>query len=434
MGTSGYLSILRGVSLVMVIRIAGAVLTYSSHVVLARWLGTFEFGIFAYTWVWVTILGFIAPLGLNDAVVKFLPDYLAKHKWRRVIGVIGFSSIIVLLSGALLGCLAALILYLIRDWVPHYYLMPLYIAFACIPLFALSDLYQDMARGFGWIKLAFSPSYVLRPGLLMIMVGLLILSKEMITSTIAMAIAFYSCLFALIVQFTVFHRALSLTLPKIKPVYHTRYWLRTSFPFFIIGAFYLILANTDIIMLGHFLDPDAVAMYFATVRTSGLIAFIFFAVSSLAAPRFSSLHAQKKYQELRDFYIATVHMTFWPSLLVGMALLIFGESILAFFGTRFIEGYSVLALLILGILFEAAAGPVSFLLNMTGHQVACAQAVGIIALLNIVLNAVLIPTEGLIGAATATTLSIVIRTVWFSCLAIRHLHISPLDILKRRDR
>ena len=63
--------VVRGAGLVMGIRIAGAAIALLSQVLLARWMGAFEYGIFAYVWVWVIILGIIAPMGL-----KFQPMML----------------------------------------------------------------------------------------------------------------------------------------------------------------------------------------------------------------------------------------------------------------------------------------------------------------------------------------------------------------------
>ena len=38
---------------VFLIRVASAVLAFGSQVLLARWMGSFEFGIYVYVWTWV---------------------------------------------------------------------------------------------------------------------------------------------------------------------------------------------------------------------------------------------------------------------------------------------------------------------------------------------------------------------------------------------
>src|SRR3954471_14380149 len=46
------------------IRVMSAALIYLSQVLLARWMGSFEFGIYIYVWTWVLLLGGLVDLGL----------------------------------------------------------------------------------------------------------------------------------------------------------------------------------------------------------------------------------------------------------------------------------------------------------------------------------------------------------------------------------
>jgi len=423
------MSLIHGISWVMLIRIAGAGLTYLSHVMLARWMGAFEFGIFAYAWVWVTIIGYIAPLGISGAVVKFLPDYLARGKWRRARGLISFSRIAVALSGLVIGTAFGLTIFLLGDLVPTHYRLPLYLAAATMPLMGLIDLHQELSRSFDWMRQAYFPTYVLRPAMLLLLVGIIVYRGIPTTASSASTAALIACLATLGAQFALFRGKVGSEFSADRATYHARHWLRAAFPFLFIEAAYLVLENTDIVMLGYFTPPDDIAIYYAVIRTSGLLGFIAFAVSALAAPRFSTLHAQEKTAELRAFYHQSIHLTLWPSLALGALLLLFGEPILAFFGPQFSSGYPALTILVTAMLFEAAFGPVSFLLSMTGHQAATARAIGYTAVANIVLNAILIPQWGLLGAATATALSIMLRTIWFTVLARSRLGVGLIPLL-----
>src|SRR6056297_3291954 len=57
--------VLRGAAFVMGIRVLGAVIGLTSQILLARWMGAFEYGIFSYVWVWVIVLGIIVPMGFG---------------------------------------------------------------------------------------------------------------------------------------------------------------------------------------------------------------------------------------------------------------------------------------------------------------------------------------------------------------------------------
>jgi O-antigen/teichoic acid export membrane protein len=62
---------------------------------------------------------------------------------------------------------------------------------------------------------------------------------------------------------------------------------------------------------------------------------------------------------------------------------------------------------------------------MTGQQNALAKVLGTVALLNLVANYILIPKYGMIGAAYATTASILTELTLVSILAGRHIGFLP---------
>ena len=85
----------------------------------------------------------------------------------------------------------------------------------------------------------------------------------------------------------------------------------------------------------------------------------------------------------------------------GVALVVLGDAILGLFGPGFAGGFAPMVILIGGHCVAVAAGSVGFLLVMTGHQREAAAAMGAVVVLNVVLNALLIPRFGAQGAAWA---------------------------------
>jgi len=426
-------TVVRSAASVMTVRVAGAGIAYLSQVLLAQWLGGFEYGIFAYAWVWLSILSFLAPLGLNRSVVRFIPDYLSKQRWQRLRGVVYRSRSIVFVAASGLACIGALSVFFSRELIPNYYIYPLYVALACIPLFALMDLYEGMARSFGWVNLAYAPSYIIRPALFVIALGVLFYSGVPLNGTTALVLAFLSAILTVSGQDLLFGRRLPTTVRETQPVYHSLYWVRASLPFMVIGAFQIILTDTDMIMLGGFVEPDEIAVYFAAVRTANLVGFVAFAVSAMAVPTFAALHANGEKGELQRLVTGVVQWIFWPSLVFTIVLLVFGRSILSLFGPAFAVGYPVLVLLMFGHLVKAATGPIDHLLNMTGHQNITAWILACTGATNIALNAILIPYLGLIGAATSTAVSILISRFWLLIFVKRRLGVNAMVLARSRQ-
>ena len=46
------------------IRVISAAITFVSQILLARWMGSFDFGIFIYGWTWLLLIGAMVDLGL----------------------------------------------------------------------------------------------------------------------------------------------------------------------------------------------------------------------------------------------------------------------------------------------------------------------------------------------------------------------------------
>jgi O-antigen/teichoic acid export membrane protein len=134
---------------------------------------------------------------------------------------------------------------------------------------------------------------------------------------------------------------------------------------------------------------------------------VHYAVGSAVANRFAALGARGDKEALRAFVRDAVHWTFWPSLAAAVTLLALGLPLLWLFGPKFEQGYPVMLILVVGFLFRSSMGPAEFLLNMLGEQTLCAAVLATTAVLNIALNLALVPAFGLIGAATATSMSLV---------------------------
>ena len=108
-----------------------------------------------------------------------------------------------------------------------------------------------------------------------------------------------------------------------------------------------------------------------------------------------------------------------------MFLILFADRVLGLFGSDFVAARWEMTILILGQLVNVGAGSVGYLMEMTGHHKKCAYVFGCSALLNLVLNGILIPTLGIMGAAIATAVTMALWNIWLHQLVVKHIGVQP---------
>lgn len=395
-------AVLKSAVQVFAIRLAGAALTYASMVFLARWLGSHNFGIYAYVFVIVTLLGLAFSFGFNNSALRFVASYLARNKGRRLWGFLRQSYRIVLGLSVLGALLSAGLILAFRDSIEPYYFVPLLVGLLCVPVWTLLNQLEATARALGWVNLAYIPGYVLRPLLLIGLVGGFVLLGGTPDAVGALWAMLAACAIAALAQGLFVYSGIRRHVAKAKPAFHTRHWVTVSFSFLMIDGFRMLLDNTDVLMIGRLLDPDAVAVYFAVIRTAGLVAFVSFSIIALAVPKFAELHSTGTRQELQKLVSEVIQLIFWPSLLAAIVLALLGPFVLSLFGPGFEKGYPAMLVVLTGLVLRSATIPVEYLLNMTGHHRDTMRVYALAAVANIGLNFLLIPAYGILGAAIAT--------------------------------
>jgi O-antigen/teichoic acid export membrane protein len=399
------------------IRIISAFIAFVSQVLMARWLGSFEYGISVLVWVTMVIVGNLACLGFHTSVIRFIPEYRERGMLAELRGIVLASRLFVLVASTLIAGLGALGVWLASDWIENYYVIPFILGVICLPMIALGDLLQGLARANSWALLALSPTYLVRPVLILAFMALMLglhYEPDAKTAIFASIAATYVTTLGQLMAVT---SRMEKKIPAGPMAVHFGQWILVSLPIFLVESFFFLLTNADVLMVGAYLQPNDVAVYFATVKTLALVHFVYFAVKAGVAQRYAQFtHGDP--DRLAAFARETVTWTFWPSLLMALLVLALGEPMLVLFGPEFTAGYPLLFLLVLGVVARAAVGPCESLLTMSGNQNICAAVYAMTLALNIGLNVLLIPLFGLWGAAIATSLAMVFEasalsfTVW----------------------
>jgi O-antigen/teichoic acid export membrane protein len=400
-----------------VIRVVSAVIAFVSQVFLARWMGSFEYGIFVLVWTTMIIVGNLACLGFHTSVIRFIPEYREKGMLAELRGILLTSRLFVLAASTLIALIGALGVFYFAAALESYYVAPFILGMICLPMIALSDLLQGISRAHAWALAALSPTYIVRPVLIMVFMALALISGYQPRAETAVFATIAATYATTLWQLASVTGRIDARMPSGDRTVLFGTWFAVSLPIFLVESFFFLLTNADVLMVGAYMRPDDVAIYFATVKTLALVHFVYFSVKTGVAQRYAAYtHGDRG--RLADFARETVSWTFWPSLLMAFIVLALGKPMLMLFGPEFDQGFPLLFLLIFGVVARAAVGPCESLLTMSGNQNICAVVYALTLALNVALSMLLIPWLGLWGAATATALSMIFEagalsfTVW----------------------
>lgn len=384
------------------IRIFSAAIAFVSQIILARLMGDFEYGVFVFVWVIAIILGNLSCLGFHTAVIRFLPQYRSAGADEAIIGLAATARIFAMISATLIAATGIAAIHFLGDRIEAHYVQPLFIGAFVLPMIALGDVLDGTARANGWAVHALSPTYIVRPLLILCFVAGAIWLGRLADANTALVAALTATYLTTLAQFLVVTARLQKRFPAQRVEIHVKTWLMVAFPIFLIEGFYFMLTNADVIIVGIYLPPEKVAVYFAAAKTMALVHFVYFAVKAAAAQRFSALVSGTDRTALARFARQTVQWTFWPSLLVGGAVIAAGPFLLSLFGPSFQAGHLIMVILFAGIITKAMIGPGEVLLTMAGKLKICATIYAVALTANLGLNVLLIPLWGLHGAAAAT--------------------------------
>lgn len=425
-------TLVRGAGAALTVQIISAGAVYGCQALLARWMGVTEYGIYDYATAIGIFLAFLAGLGLPGALLRFIPEYLVKQDWAHLHGIIWSSWRQTLIASFVTASGGTGLLLWLDAYQNLEYVEALILGIWTVPLVALASLQKEMVRAFQRISLAYAPSLIAYP-LVLVAVTFVWQNHQRLSSISAIALSMLSMLLVLAMQLELFRRGLTAEIYQTCPTYAIGQWWKVSLPLLLSDGSTMILSQTDTLMLGTLLGAKAVGIYSAALKTSLWVHFILSAVNAIFAPLIALLYARGDRQEIQRLVSTIARWMFFPALAIALGLIGFAEPVLQLFGKEFTAAKGALILLIMGQLVNVGAGSVGYLLMLTGYQTQCALVMGISALANVVLNAIGIPWLGIVGAALATAFSMALWNIWLYVLVVKHLNVRPSIIAALRS-
>ena len=173
-----------------------------------------------------------------------------------------------------------------------------------------------------------------------------------------------------------------------------------------------LLTWSDVIIVAALSSPSVAGVYATASRfaTSGRIAL---EASRLAiAPQVSQHFARRAIAQvsaLAEMSATWAVAVSWP---LYLTLAAFSGTVLSIFGPEFSDGAQVLTLLCLGMMYAVGTGNVGMMLNMSGRSGLLAVNVWSALATNVVLNLILVPRYGAIGAGVAWVAALLVENTF----------------------
>ena len=395
-------------SITFVGMVYGNINRYVYTAILARWVGIEFLGIYSLANAIMIIFEMISKMGLETGVMRFVSrlDIETQKKEIQLViqSALKMSMIFSIISSILLILFSSL---LVQVFNGGYLFKITLIVFACTIPFNVTTLISAFStQGFKLLKYKVIITQLLNPSVLLItmLLAFNLMSKEM-------AIILPIPLTGIVGCFIMFFMLKKLVVMNIQSIIKSKFnndLLKYSIPLMLVSILQVLMHWMDILMLGYFTDTTTVGLYHPAARTAGLLQALLLSFLSIYAPTISELDSKKKYKKMERIYKLVTRLLLTFSIPISIILILFPTKVLLIFGPEYMAGSTVLILLTFGAFFQTIFGPAGPLLSMSGYTNIVFINSLIAFVLNFILNIILIPRFGLVGAALSTLISMLL--------------------------
>lgn len=397
---------MRGMLLIFLMMVLSAVIGYFLRMTIARNLSVADYGLFYSVLSFVLLFTLLKDLGLNQALVKYIPEFLTRNQKKDIKSAI--MTVFLIEFGV------AFIIALILICSSHFLAIHFFHADAAvwilifIALFywlsSFQDIFYVIAQGFQASKY-YSVVEVLRNSFLLLFV---LIAFVFYKSAIVPAFIYFIVMLILPFIYFIFLLRIFPGFLRIKTEIRwplVKKFFNFSFPVLIGSIGSTFISYADVLSLTWFRSLDEVGFYSVALPTVMLIWYVPLAVSAVLFPMVSEMNARGHKEYLRKGISLVYKYSYLIVTPVAFTMLLFPDIIIRIlFGEKYIGGAIALQILAIGSIFYTIALINSNVLAGLGKVKTNAAIILITAVLNIVLCIVLVPKYG-VGAAAAATSS-----------------------------
>lgn len=395
----------------MAIRIFGLIVGLLVSIFLARNLGAEGLGVVNYANRVGVIFLVLTMFGFENVIIKYIAIAKSKFDNKSIANTIKtslFFNISISIFFATVGFI------LLESFFDYWFLesqelyIPLLITLIILIPQTLSAIYGAALNGYGKIW----QSNFLNQNLTIMFVGVgLILYFFLNIKFTPVSVLILYGLSRILVALTITVFWKNTFRNKIKGQFNFKPMFSLAKPMLLVGGTSVIASNVDIIMLGILGTFKDVGVYSVCLRLATLTSLFLQVSNSALAPKLASLFNQSRIDEMQLMVNRVTKLLVLVACFFLLFFLVFGEWFLGLWGPEFKDAIWILIILVSGQVFNISTGCSGVLLTMCGFE----KHHGFISLfglfINIILNVTLIYQFGALGAAIATTSTVIVENL-----------------------
>lgn len=408
--------LLSGIARYVGLQVIALSLGYATQLLMARILGSSDYGFYSMAVTMAGVLAYVASLGFPyGGLQRFIPQYLKDETWPKFKGLVLRSVELSSLAGFALVAISAPIIWFAD--MPSIEKQVLGIGMLMVPVAGMamvfSGIFQSLKR---WTASYFSDE-VFMPTLAILVILAMTQLFDQVTVLMLIIASFCVRIVSLSVEGTWMWFALPKKVRAAKRQNETKKWLSTSLPVLIATLFGIVVYRADLLFVGSIRGTTEAGIYAAVLTTTELFGVFLVAANTVGTPELAPLFKKKDMKALQHLASLQARIAFVPALLGTVFCAIFGKWILALFGTGFDAGYTALLILLFNQLVKASIGAPNMYLVMSGNQIRMVQVYLLSAVVDIVLLVALVPDYGMEGAAIGSMVAMFLTQFLLSLLA-----------------
>jgi O-antigen/teichoic acid export membrane protein len=394
----------------LLIKVAGAGLSYVMFVAFAHLLNTQDYGVFAFSFNLAVVVSAFAGFGYSTAIMRYLPKYLAQGRPEYANGAIKMGTQL-----TLLGIVLALLVGFVAD---HFWMVAsnrsYFVVAVLASTFCIGDFAAGALRAQNSVVASMLPRDVLWRILAPVCALIVVWSGYMLNSNLAIYICASVLLALLIFQIAVVRTNMKKNVVQLPAVSDWAGTRKSLLPLWSAGIIFAMIQQMDVVVVGFLANAGETGAYFAAQKTATLLSLVLIAGGLVTAPMMAALYEKKQTQELQKLCRQMVIAIAAVTLLGFLFLVLSGNILLSIFNPSFTSAYYILLILAFGAMIDAVSGPTAYLMQMTSLETVYARMLAVIYVFVFVLQFIFIPKYGVIAAALANASGVI---VW-NCVSI----------------